>query len=60
MKTGACFCPQCHKRIIPPKMLANVKIAGTGKITLNCGDDKCSGKVTIKPLEEIDEVKEME
>ena len=40
------FCPNCHKRIIPPKFLLNSNIQGN--IKLKCGDEKCKGVLTIK------------
>lgn len=42
------FCPKCRKRIIPPKMFKNLKMAEGSKIQLNCGDTNCSGVAIVK------------
>ena len=41
------FCNKCHRRIIPPKSIKNIKIGGTLK--LNCGYPNCKGFKKIKP-----------
>ena len=40
------FCPNCHRRIIPPAYLN--KVNTQGKIKLDCGNCK-KGHVLIKP-----------
>ena len=45
------FCPNCRKRINPPKFLAQANI--TGNINLKCGDLKCKGILKIKAKKDL-------
>lgn len=42
------FCPKCRKRITPPKMFNNIKMAEGSMIQLKCGDSNCNGVAKIK------------
>ncbi len=44
------FCPKCHK---PIKTRLNGSIEVAAKITIECGDKTCSGKVVLKPKKEL-------
>ena len=52
------FCPNCKVRIIPPRHIENIKLEGTGKIKINCGNCNKDGNgnpkgiIVIKPKKE--------
>ncbi len=54
------FCPNCHGKVIPPKMFKNINVTGSIKITCgNCNKDgkgNPRGVVIIKPNKKEDEL----